>query len=348
MGENRDKREGGPVEAVPVVVLAGFLGAGKTTLLNHLLRASDGTRIGVVVNDFGAVNIDAMAVARQVDTMVSLSNGCVCCVTDEGGLDDVLGQLTGARVDVIVVEASGIAEPQAVVQQVLASANTRVEYGGLVEVVDAVEFADTRVRHPELDKHLVIADLVVLNKVDRVDAAALAEVFAVVTELADGGAIVTTEHGRLDPGLLFDLRERPKPAQLSFDDVEDHAEHVHALYQSVVFTSDEPMHPERLVDFLNGRPDGVFRIKGFVHFGRPERYELQVVGGHLRFRLARWGEDEPRRTSLVLIGVDMSGLEEQLVSCVGEGDERAMFAVHRHTESSGRYSTAVEFRVNRS
>ena len=322
------------MNAVPVVVLAGFLGAGKTTLLNHLLRTSGGTRIGVVVNDFGAVNIDAMAVAGQVDAMVSLSNGCVCCVTDEGGLDDVLGKLTGAQVDVIVVEASGIAEPQAVARQVFASANPLVEYGGLVEVVDAVEFAGTRARHPELDKHLQIADVVVLNKIDRVDAAALAEVFAVVTELAGGGAIVTTEHGRLDPGLLFDRRERPEPAQLSFDDLEDdHEEHVHALYQSVVFESDEPMHPERLVDFLDGRPDGVFRVKGFVHFGPDERYELQVVGGFLRFRLARSGGGETGRTSLVLIGVDMSGLEEQLVSCVGQGDERAMFAVHRHTES---------------
>jgi G3E family GTPase len=324
------------VNTVPVVVLAGFLGAGKTTLLNHLLRAGGGTRIGVVVNDFGAVNIDAMAVAGQVDAMVSLSNGCVCCVTDEGGLDDVLGKLTGAKVDVIVVEASGIAEPQAVARQVLGSADPLVEYGGVVEVLDAVEFADTRARHPELDKHLRSADLVVLNKVDRVDAAELAEVFAVVTELAEGSAVVTTEHGRLDPGLLFDRRERPKPAQLSFDDLDDHdsdhAEHMHARYQSVVFESDEPMHPERLMDFLNGRPDGVFRIKGFVHFGQPERYELQVVGGFLRFRRARWGKGEPRRTSLVLIGVDMSGLEEQLAGCVGSGDARAMFAVHRHTE----------------
>jgi len=313
---------------VPVIVLAGFLGAGKTTLLNHLLRAGGGTRIGVVVNDFGAVNIDAMAVAGQVDSMVSLSNGCVCCVTDEGGLDDVLGKLTGA-VDVIVVEASGIAEPQAVAQQVLGSADPAVEYGGLVEVVDAVEFTATRARHPELDKHLAVADLVVLNKVDRVAAAELAEVFAVVTELADGAAIVTTEHGRLDPGLLFDRRERPKPAQLSFDDLEDHSQHVHAAYQSIVFETDEPMHPERLTAFLDGRPDGVFRIKGYVHFGRHGDRELQVVGSFLRFRPTRSG----RKTSLVLIGVDMSGLEEQLVGCLGEGDERAMFAVHRHTES---------------
>jgi hypothetical protein len=58
-----------------------------------------------------------------------------------------------------------------------------------------------------------------------------------------------------------------------------------------------------------------------------------VVGGFVRFRRARWGRDEPRRTSLVLIGVDMSGLEEGLAGCVGEGSEAAMFAVYRHTES---------------
>ena len=107
------------------------------------------------------------------------------------------------------------------------------------------------------------------------------------------------------------------------------SQHVHAAYQSIVFETDEPMHPERLTAFLDGRPDGVFRIKGYVHFGRHGDRELQVVGSFLRFRPTRSG----RKTSLVLIGVDMSGLEEQLVGCLGEGDEQAMFAVHRHTES---------------
>lgn len=131
---------------------------------------------------------------------------------------------------------------------------------------------------------------------------------------------------------MFDRRERPKPAQLSFDDIvgDDHSQHVHAAYQSIVFESDEPMHPERLMAFLDSRPKGVFRIKGYVHFGWHGDRELQVVGGLLRFRPTRSGG---RRTSLVMIGLDMSGLEEQLVGCVGEGDERAMFAVHRHTES---------------
>ena len=72
---------------IPVVVVTGFLGSGKTTMLNHLLVHSGGTRIGVVVNDFGQINIDALSVAGQVDSMVSLGNGCLCCAVDASDLD---------------------------------------------------------------------------------------------------------------------------------------------------------------------------------------------------------------------------------------------------------------------
>jgi G3E family GTPase len=324
--------------AIPVIVLTGFLGAGKTTLLNHLLRTSSGTRVGVVANDFGAVNIDAMAVAGQVDSMVSLSNGCVCCVTDEGGLDDVLGVLarTNAPVDVIVVEASGLAEPQAVVRQVLGSNNRHVEYGGLVQVVDAVEFEQSRARHAELDKHVRIADLVVLNKCDRLTESELSRVLGVVTDLADGAAVVTTSHGQVNPALLFDPHERPKPAQLSFDDLDDHSDHVHAVYQSAEFDSEQPLNPRLLVELLNGRPAGVFRIKGFVHFGQRGKYTLHVVGGFLKFTMSNWGRGEPRRTRLVLIGsgADMDSVLARLAECARQSVEDGdMYAVLRYTQS---------------
>lgn len=117
---------------VPVVVLAGFLGSGKTTLLNHLLRQSRGTRIGAVVNDFGAIEIDAMTVAGQVDSMVSLGDGCLCCAVDTSELDEYLGRLSrpDLRIDVIVIEASGLAEPQELIRMILASDNPDIVYGG--------------------------------------------------------------------------------------------------------------------------------------------------------------------------------------------------------------------------
>jgi Ni2+-binding GTPase involved in maturation of urease and hydrogenase len=155
---------------IPVVVLAGFLGSGKTTLLNHLLHHSGGSRIGAVVNDFGAIEIDAMAVAGALgDSTVSLGNGCLCCAVDVGELDSYLERLArpSAGIDIVVIEASGLAEPQELVRMVLASERPEIVYGGLVEVVDAAEFDDTRARHPEVDRHLALANLVVVNKLDR-------------------------------------------------------------------------------------------------------------------------------------------------------------------------------------
>ncbi|AXK33405.1 GTP-binding protein [Streptomyces armeniacus] len=326
--------------AIPVVVLAGFLGSGKTTLLNHLLRSSGGTRIGAVVNDFGSIEIDAMTVAGQADAMVSLGDGCLCCAVDTSDLDEVLETLArpSARMDVIVVEASGLAEPETLIRMILGSGNPHIVYGGLVEVVDAAEFTRTRARHPELDRHAGIADLVVLNKADRVAEGDAAGLLATLSRLAPGTPVVTAAYGRVDPELLFDRprRERPAVEQLSFDqlvrdeheareaeracaDGDGHGGHLHAAYESVEFTSDEPMDPRRLTAFLDARPDGLYRIKGFVDFGPgdPERkYAVHAVGGFLRFQPLPWGRTEPRRTQLVLIGagVDADSLRDALAA----------------------------------
>ena len=98
--------------AVPVILLTGYLGAGKTSLLNHLLRHPD-ARIGVVVNDFGDLNIDAGLVVGQVDEPFSISGGCICCLDDDTSLEDALTALAKPRLrlDAIIVEASGFAEP---------------------------------------------------------------------------------------------------------------------------------------------------------------------------------------------------------------------------------------------
>ncbi|MER6604875.1 GTP-binding protein [Streptomyces sp. NPDC000927] len=341
-------------QQIPVIVLAGFLGSGKTTLLNHLLRNRAGNRIGVIVNDFGSIEIDAMTVSGQVGSTVSLGNGCLCCAVDASELDSFLETLTrpSARLDVIVIEASGLAEPRELVRMLLASENPRVMYGGLVEVVDAAEFAATRRRHPEIDRHLAVADLVVLNKTDRVGDDELARIReAVATAGAPGsdgsaagtggspgggaGAVICATYGRVDPELLFDPSLRPdgeeKARQLTFEDLllaeraeaeadAGHEHHLHAAYESVSFTADVPMNPRRLLDFLDSRPQGLYRIKGFVDFGagdRANKYVLHAVGRFLRFEPQPWARDEPRLTRLVLIGsgIDAEALHKELTDC---------------------------------
>ncbi|MEV0372332.1 CobW family GTP-binding protein [Streptomyces sp. NPDC050636] len=385
-------------QQIPVVVLAGFLGSGKTTLLNHLLAAGDGTRIGAIVNDFGSIEIDAMTVAGQVDSMVSLGNGCLCCAVDTSELDDYLERLArpAARIDVIVIEASGLAEPQELIRMILASDNDRIVYGGLIEVIDAAEFGATRERHPELDRHVGIADLVVLNKADRIEDAARQQLMDTLADLAPGRPVVCTAYGRIDPELFFDrgpgedhdaavrqlsfedlLREAAANRDESADGGSDglhspgggdsgqsgdsdhvdhahhadhphhggqcgHAEHLHAAYQSVEFTSDEPLHPRRLMDFLDSRPAGLYRIKGFVHFDAPDsrqKFSVHAVGDFLRFYPSPWPKGEERCTQLVMIGsgIDAAALRKELENCrdtaPSAADANSMWGVLRYVAS---------------
>lgn len=334
---------------IPVVLVTGFLGAGKTTLLNHLLASARGTRIGVIVNDFGSIDIDAMTVAGRVDSMISLGNGCLCCAADPSDIDSMLARLAEPAVgmDVIVIEASGLADPQSMVRLLLASEVPNVRYGGLVTVVDAVEFASTSADHPDLARQLKIADLVVLNKSDRVDG--LEDQIRAIRTVNGEAPVVATTHGAIDPSMLFEVGpDLPVARQLSFDDLSDCAnarpceqvfgrDHAHAVYDTVSFTSDEPMHPVRLMEFLDNRPAGLYRVKGFVHFGLPshaDRFGLQTVGNYLRFHRSPWPRGTRPATQLVLIGkdIDFDQVRSRLAGCVRTEDieERDMLWVTRY------------------
>ncbi|MFE8989646.1 CobW family GTP-binding protein [Streptomyces collinus] len=368
-------------QQIPVVVLAGFLGSGKTTLLNHLLHRSGGSRIGAIVNDFGAIEIDAMAVAGALgDSTVSLGNGCLCCAVDASELDQYLERLAepSLGIDVIVIEASGLAEPQELVRMLLASEHPRVVYGGLVEVVDAVEFDDTRARHPEIDRHLALADLVVVNKLDR--AADGERVLGLVRSLVDRAAVVPATYGRIDPEFLFDCRpSEERIGQLSFDDLhvddlheadlreddlheealheeallpedlpadaphqhaadDGHAGHLHAAYDSLSFVSRAPLDPRRLMTFLDSRPEGLYRIKGYIDFGPHDarnRYAVHAVGRFLRFYPEPWPDGGERLTQLVLIGsgIDAAALGKELEASASDAphaDEHGMWGVLRY------------------
>ncbi len=254
---------------MPVVLVAGHLGVGKSSLVNHLLRHADGTRIGVVVNDFGALGIDAMLVAGQADAVTSLANGCLCCTTDADGLSALLADLTApaAGLDLVVVEASGLAEPRELVRLLLASSDPHATYGGLVVVLDAAD--------PDLAQAR-LADLAVVNGLDRVSPEAGDAAVATVRAVAPG-AVVGTRHGALDPALLVDPVVRPRPAQLGLDELlrEVDGAHPHDAAQSVSFVSDRPLDPGRFAAFLEAGPVGVVRAKGVVRLPAARR----VLGG---------------------------------------------------------------------
>jgi G3E family GTPase len=282
--------------------------------------------------------------------MVALDNGCLCCVANSddtgatGAMDAMLDRLADPSVgiDVIVIEASGLAEPQSMIRLLLASADPRITYGGLLEVVDAAEYDATRARHPELDRHVRAADLVVLNKTDRVDDATRVRLLDTIAGISPGTPVVTADHGRVDPGLLFDREPRAAVQdgvqQLSFGDLyeddehDEHSRHLHALYDSAEFSCEQPLAPRAFMDFLDSRPAGLYRMKGVVRFAPDadqRKYTLHAVGGYLRFQPAPWERTDDRVTQLVMIGsgIDAESLTKQLHHCVepdpaGAADEQ--------------------------
>ncbi|GAA4892051.1 CobW family GTP-binding protein [Actinomycetospora straminea] len=327
---------------VPVVLVAGRLGVGKSTLVNHLLRRADGIRVGVVVNDFGAIGIDAMLVAGQASAVTSLADGCLCCTTDANGLAGLLAELTApsARLDLVVVEASGLAEPRELVRLLLdavAGEARHAAYGGLVVVVDAGAEPGAA---GEQDGVIRLADLVVLNQVDRV--ADPAPLLASLRAIAPG-PVLPVVRGALDPALLVDppaRRRPPRSGQLSFDVLlrEEHPadEHAHAAWESVAVERDAPLDPARFATFLEAGPAGVFRSKGVVRFPGAAPFVVQTVGTAIRVRPAPRSVDVAGARLVFLgAGLDGAGLEAAIDACAADParPEPSLLPVLRYEES---------------
>jgi G3E family GTPase len=298
---------------VPVIVLSGHLGAGKTTLLNHLL-SRPGARVGVIVNDFGTVNVDAALVTGQIDEPVSISGGCLCCLDDIGGLDSALETLTDPRrrLDAVIVEASGIAEPGVLAWMIRASKVERVRPGGVVDVVDAVEHFATVDRGGRPPARFAVATLAVINKVDRLPAdradAAVAEIEERIREVNPGIHIVRTSRGRVDPELVYDVAsaEDPQdelPLAALARQAHQHEGHRHAA--AVTVRTAAAVDPGRLMDLCQDPPEGAYRIKGTVAVDTDRglrRFTVNVVGDqvHVADRAGNAPGGE-----LVAIGTDL-------------------------------------------
>ncbi len=193
-------------QAIALTVLGGFLGAGKTTVLNHLLRAPHGLRLMVLVNDFGAVNIDASLIESvSGDGVISMRNGCVCCSMG-GELMNVLMTIEkqAARLDGLIIEGSGVSDPRKIAQ--IGMLGEGFALRSVITVVDASTVLDQRddpYVGDMVKTQIAGAHLILLNKTDRVDSGQRQQVLDWLRDIAGNVPIFTGSHGGFDWEVLL-------------------------------------------------------------------------------------------------------------------------------------------------
>ena len=263
---------------VPVVLVAGFLGAGKTTVVNHLLANAEGKRIAAVVNDFGAINIDAELITGATDGVVSLSNGCICCSLEGDLLRTLAGLLRrDPRPELIVIETSGVADPMDVVRNLMDPVIWReAPLETVLCVVDATAppamFDDALLR-----SQIRAADIVALSKVDLADAANLAQVRDAVRAIRPAAVLVDAPHGDVPAALLFpsDLDRAPAPREPG------PRRPAADRFEALSWTSERPVSLPRLQAAIDRLAPKLARAKGLFDIGGAAR---QVDGVSVRRR----------------------------------------------------------------
>jgi len=346
---------------LPVTVLAGYLGAGKTSLLNHLLTHPRGLRIAAVVNDFGDVGIDPMLVSTSATAVYATSGGCFCCVLDsEDDLHPLLTRLArrGAGVDAVLLEASGLADPQALARRVADHPATVL--AGIVQVVDAVETEGLLATHPSLARHIAGAGLVVVTKADLVED--VAPVLALCRRLNPHAPVVATVDGALDPRLVLDAAPEPTGPQEQLlahavldEDGHGHRDggstspsahpHLHHSAQSLDLVTDAPVDPGALMDLLDDRPTGLFRVKGVVHLaiapGQTAPVVVHAAGRQVRIDVLHETLDATSRLVAIGSGLDLPELRRRIDACRATPEtapsEADLARVRRATVRPGRH-----------
>lgn len=344
-----------PKHGLPVTIITGFLGSGKTTLLNHILENQQGIKTAVLVNEFGEIGIDNDLIIASDDSMVELSNGCICCTINTDLIDAVYRVLEREeKIDYLVVETTGVADPLPVALTFLGTElrdMTRLD--SIVTVVDSENFSLDLFNSEAAYNQIAYGDIILLNKTDLVDEADVDLLEVRLRDIKKDARILRTTKAQVPLPLILsvglfesdkyyhgdnqththhdhdhnhDCEHHEHDEHHHHDHNHNHAHHHHSEhlendgFVSVSFVSDKPFYIRKLQDFLdNHLPTNVFRAKGVLWFQEsPDRHIFHLSGKRFTIEDDVWKPNQVKQNKLVFIGQNLEGdrILSQLEKCL--------------------------------
>lgn len=265
-------------DRIGVTIIGGYLGSGKTTLVNHVLRNANGLRLAVLVNDFGALPIDADLIQAQDGDVISLSGGCVCCSYG----DDLSSALINMQSvinqpDHIIIEASGVALPGAIGKSLTLHRAYQVD--SIVVLADAstvMQQACERYIGDTITRQLSDADIVVLNKLDLIEAGQLNMVRHWLVGHCANASVVDARHSRLDVAVI--LQSVHVPTNVGGEAKRIEPKHDTSQFFTFRLDVEHQVDATRLAEQLAEEQTGLIRAKGFILDRDGQLKTIQVVG----------------------------------------------------------------------
>lgn len=291
-------------KSIPFYILTGFLGSGKTSVINSLLSQFRDKRIGLILNDFGSINIDSALVQGTSDIVStkSLSGGQIFCSCLSGSFIKSVVEMSAFDVDVILVEASGLAKPVPLLEIasiIIDQGKGSLTYGGMVCIVDAERYHILSQSLKAIEEQIVFSDWFIVNKSDLVSDDSLKKTISSIASLKPHAPIFTTTFGNVDAEMMKQFEDQNIYSPVALQDATPyHGWGVQGRPKNCLFLPEQPFELEELEGLFAIVAPEMLRVKGFLPAQEAGKVVLvDVVGLHVKVGLI----DRPKTFAMGVI-----------------------------------------------